>query len=75
MQVQPSAPTFTSGGTDRIIWFWLVCTVFALQLNTAVLAACPNAYLIDDENGVINLDHLEALPLATPDEKNSLLVL
>ena len=77
VQVQPSALTFTSGGTESnnmvLAGF---STVFASSVeHEAVLAACPNAYLIDvDENGVTNLDHLEALLLAMPDEKKSSLL-
>ncbi len=72
VQVQPSALTFTSGGTEAnnmvLAGFR---TVFASSVeHEAILAACPDAYLIDvDENGVTKLDHLEELLSAVPDEE------
>ena len=62
VKVQPSDLTFTSGGTESnnmvLAGFQ---AVFASSVeHEAVLAACPNAYLIEvDENGVTSLDHLE----------------
>tara|TARA_B100000085_G_scaffold283224_1_gene313388 strand:- start:277 stop:1401 length:1125 start_codon:yes stop_codon:yes gene_type:complete len=64
LNVQPSTLTFTSGGTESnnmvLSGFQ---TVFASSVeHEAVLAACPNAKLINvDENGVVSLRHLETL--------------
>ena len=72
VQVQPSALTFTSGGTESNNMILMgFRTVFASSVeHEAVLAACPGAYIIDvDQNGVICLDHLEALLSALADEE------
>ena len=72
VQVQPSALTFTSGGTEsNNMVLAAFKTVFASSVeHEAVLAACPNACLINvDENGIISLDHLEELLSALPNEK------
>ena len=78
VQVHPSALTFTSGGTEANNMILTgFRTVFASSVeHEAVLAACPGAYIIDvDQNGVICLDHLEALLSDIADEeKDSSLV-
>ena len=64
LNVHPSALTFTSGGTEsNNMVLAEFQTVFASSVeHEAVLAACPEAHLIDvDENGIVSLRHLEAL--------------
>jgi len=78
VQVQPSAVTFTSGGTEsNNMILARFQTVFASSVeHEAVLAACPESYQIDvDENGVTSLDHLDTLLSAVPnEEKDGVLV-
>ena len=74
LNVQPSTLTFTSGGTESnnmvLSGFQ---TVFASSVeHEAVLAACPNAKLINvDENGVVSLRHLETLLSTLSDQRRA----
>ena len=64
LNVQPSALTFTSGGTEsnNMVLAGFKTILASSVEHEAVLAACPEAHLIDvDENGVVSLCHLETL--------------
>ena len=64
LNVQPSALTFTSGGTEsnNMVLAGFQTVLASSVEHEAVLAACPEARLINvDENGVVSLRHLEAL--------------
>ena len=64
LNVQPSALTFTSGGTEsnNMVLAGFQTVLASSVEHEAVLAACPEAHLIDvDENGVVSLRHLESL--------------
>ena len=64
LQVNASTLTFTSGGTEanNMVLAGYQTVLASSVEHEAVLAACPNAHLINvDENGVTSLRHLETL--------------
>ena len=64
LNVQPSAITFTSGGTEsnNMVLAGFETVLASSVEHEAILAACPEAHLINvDENGVVSLRHLESL--------------
>ena len=71
LNVQPSALTFTSGGTEanNMVLAGFQTVLASSVEHEAVLAACPEAHLINvDENGVVSLRHLETLLSALADQ-------
>ena len=78
LNVQPSALTFTSGGTEsnNMVLAGFQTVLASSVEHEAVLAACPDAHLINvDENGVVSLRHLETLLSSFSDqEKEGILV-
>ena len=64
LNVQASALTFTSGGTEsnNMVLAGFQTVLASSVEHEAVLASCPHAHLINvDENGVVSLRHLECL--------------
>ena len=78
LNARPSALTFTSGGTEgnnMVLAGYKIVLASSVE-HEAVLAACPDARLINvNENGVVSLQHIDTLLSALPDEvKDSVLV-